>query len=268
VDRPLRLTVQGDLAQAIELGELLLHFQPIVEIWSGNLSGVEALVRWQHPTLGMLAPDRFIPALEESGLIQQLSVWVVRNAIEALRCCREAGLDLVMAANVSARCLVDGRIPELVREELAARQIPPDRLRLELTETAAVTDLSEAALAELRAIGVRFAIDDFGTGHSSLTRLRHLPVAEVKVDRSFVAGLGARAEDEAIVRSTINLAHSLGVEVVAEGVETAEVMERLADMGCDLAQGYLIARPMPLPDVFSWDSARRRTHLAPLREAS
>lgn len=268
VDRPLRLTVQGDLTSAIARGELLLHFQPIVEVLSGDLSGLEALVRWQHPTLGMLAPDRFIPALEESGLIQQLSIWVVREAIAALQSCRSAGLDLVMAANVSSRCLVDGRIPELVREELAARHIPANRLRLELTETAAATDLSEPALAELRAMGVLFAIDDFGTGHSSLTRLRHLPVGEVKVDRSFVAGLGARAEDDAIVRSTIDLAHSLGVEVVAEGVETLQVLERLADMGCDLAQGYLIARPMPLPEVFSWNSARRRTHAAPLREVS
>lgn len=268
VDRPLRITVQGDLTTAIERGELLLHFQPIVQVWSGDLSGLEALVRWQHPTLGMLAPDRFIPALEESGLIQQLSIWVVRNAIAALESCRGAGLDLVMSANVSPRCLVDGRIPELVREELATRKIPANRLRLELTETAAVTDVSEAALSDLRAMGVLFAIDDFGTGHSSLTRLRHLPVGEVKVDRSFVAGLGVRPEDDAIVRSTINLAHSLGVEVVAEGVETPQILERLVDMGCDLAQGHLIARPMPLPDIFSWNDARRRTLATPLREAS
>lgn len=249
-----RLALMADLRDAIETDQLVLHYQPQADARSGALVAVEALVRWQHPRRGLLAPNEFLPLAERSGLMRRLSERVLRDAVRQARLWRDAGHDVRVAVNVYARDLLDARFPELVSDVLASEGLPPERLVLEITEGARVTDEGRAteAIATLRRSGVCVSIDDFGTGYSSMAYLARLGADEVKIDQSFVLRMGADRSAEAIVRATIDLAHVLGLAVVAEGVEDDATWARLRALGCDRVQGYRIGRPMPAEGIEAW----------------
>jgi EAL domain-containing protein (putative c-di-GMP-specific phosphodiesterase class I) len=252
---PSRLALLGELRRALEGSELQLHFQPKVDLKTRSVVGAEALLRWAHPKRGFVPPSDFIPLAEQTGLIRPLTRWVLDRAAGEARGWERAGRRLPVAVNVSARSLHDGRIVDDVEEALLTHDLRADGLLVEVTESAVMVDAGRAAevLASLSGRGVAVAIDDFGTGFSSLGLLRKLPVHELKIDKSFVIGMsGEGGEDTAIVRSTADLAHNLGLSVVAEGVEDQWTLDLLATFGCDLAQGYHIARPMPGPAFASW----------------
>jgi diguanylate cyclase (GGDEF)-like protein len=245
------LMVQTELRHALERDELVLHYQPKVRLADDGISGLEALVRWQHPRRGLLSPTEFLPAAEQSGLIEPLTAWVLRRALEDQSGWTALGQQWPVAVNVSARNLEAPGFPRVVAALLAEHGTPPGRLLLEVTETALAGDAATAAgaIVELTALGVGVSVDDFGIGYTSLSQLRSVPVAEVKIDRSFVTDLDTDAPNQAIVRSVIALAHGLGLGVTAEGVETPAVSEWLTDAGCDDAQGYLFARPTAWPHL-------------------
>jgi diguanylate cyclase (GGDEF)-like protein len=238
-----RLGLLAELRSAIERDELVLHYQPKVSLETGELVGVEALVRWQHPVRGLLGPDAFIPLAERTSAVADLTRWVVDRALADCR-----ALDLPVAVNLAAANIVDVTLPAAIGAALERHDVPADRLVCEISEHTVMADPVRASdvLDGLRALGVGLSLDDFGTGHSSLTYLKRLPLDEVKIDRSFVAGMTDDENDAVIVRSTIDLARNLGLRVVAEGVETAEIMDALAELRCDVAQGYFISRPMEL----------------------
>jgi EAL domain-containing protein (putative c-di-GMP-specific phosphodiesterase class I) len=238
-----RLGLLAELRRAIEHDELVLHYQPKVSLDTGRLTGVEALVRWQHPVRGLLAPDEFVPLAERTGAVADLTRWVVDRALADCR-----GLDLPVAVNLAAANIVDVTLPDAVAALLARHGVSGDRLVCEISEHTVMADPVRASdvLAGLRALGVGLSLDDFGTGHSSLAYLKKLPLDEVKIDRSFVAGMTDDENDAVIVRSTIDLARNLGLRVVAEGVETEQVMDALTELRCDVAQGYFISRPLDL----------------------
>ncbi len=242
--RQLRLT--GALRGAMEAGEIGLVYQPKVAAASGRIVGVEALVRWSHRELGNVPPDEFIGLAERSGLIRPLTLFVLENALEQAARWHRRGMELEISVNISARNLLDEDLPALVEALLARRRLPAHRLGLEITESVIMEDPQEAleVLMQVAALGVGIAIDDFGTGYSSLAYLRRLPAREIKIDRSFVIEMDRNEDDVTIVRSTIELAHNLGLAVVAEGVETRRVWERLRALGCDYGQGYLFSRPL------------------------
>ena len=258
-----RLQLLEDLRHGLGAGELRLHYQPRVEVRTGVLAGVEALVRWEHPTRGLLPPSEFIEVAEESGLIRGLGAWILDEAVgQAVRWQREDpdAAPVEMAVNLSARQLADPALVDVVTGALARHRFDPSLLVLEITETALMGE-PEAALSTLtalRALGVGLAVDDFGTGYSSLTYLKQFPIDELKIDRSFVGGLGTDPGDSAIVASCIQLAHALGLRAVAEGVETETQRLALADLGCDLAQGYHYARPLPADALRAWSPALSR----------
>jgi diguanylate cyclase (GGDEF)-like protein len=249
-----RLTLLPELREALDEGRLVLHYQPQVDATSGAVSQVEALVRWRHPVRGLLAPDEFLPVAEQTGLIHSLTRFVLDEALAQCMRWRLAGFDLGVAVNLSARSLGSNELVGLVRELLDQRQLPASALTLELTESAIVSDpfRAVAVLSQLRGMGVRLSIDDFGTGYSSLAYLKRLPVTEIKIDRSFVSNVAADQDDAAIVLSTIQLAESLRLEVVAEGVETAATFDALAGFGCRRVQGYFLARPLPVDELERW----------------
>jgi diguanylate cyclase (GGDEF)-like protein len=242
-----RLMLAGQLRRGIETGEIELEYQPKFPLRGGPPVGVEALARWQHPALGRVGPDGFIPLAEQAGLINALTQVVLRDAIAQCGRWRTQGLALRVSVNVSPRSLVDRDLPRAIARLLAANDVPPQSLQLEITESRAMPTGHGplAVLDELRTMGVSVAIDDFGTGYSSLVQLQQLPVDEIKIDRSFVANMADSPSDAAIVRSTIDLARNLGLLVCAEGVETEATRAQLALMGCDLAQGYGLCRPLP-----------------------
>ena len=246
-----RLGLLAELRRAIERDELLLHYQPKVSLRTGEPTGVEALVRWQHPTRGLLGPDEFVPLAERTGAVADLTRWVVDRALAQQRTWREQGVDLPVAVNLAAANIVDVTLPGAVARLLARHGVPGERLECEISEHTVMADPMRAAdvLGGLRALGVRLSLDDFGTGHSSLAYLKRLPLDEVKIDRAFVAGMAADENDAVIVRSTIDLARNLGLEVVAEGVEDEQTMSTLADLRCDTAQGYFISRPLPAGEL-------------------
>jgi EAL domain-containing protein (putative c-di-GMP-specific phosphodiesterase class I) len=250
----------AQLPRAIERDELVLHFQPIVEVRSRAIRGVEALVRWQHPERGMVPPLDFIPLAERSGLTKPLTVWVLREALRQLRRWRDGGLELSVAVNLSSRTLHDPELPGIVSDLIERAGVPPSLVGFEITETDVMADAEGAmrGLHALRDMGVRLSIDDFGTGYSSLAYLHRLAVDAVKIDRSFVKGINDDENSAAIVRATTELAHALGLRVVAEGVEDERALSRLASFSCDLAQGYHIARPMKAADVIPWLQGWRR----------
>jgi diguanylate cyclase (GGDEF)-like protein len=254
-----RLALVGELRGAIQRDELVLHYQPKVELSDGEARGVEALVRWDHPDRGLLAPGEFIPLAEQTGLIRSLTRWVLDEALRQVARWRAEGMTLTVAVNLSARTLLDPTLPEVVDRALRRHGLEAGALELEITESSLMADPSRARdiLGRLRDLGVRLAIDDFGVGHSSLAYLGRLPVDDIKVDRSFVLGMEEDPGDAAIVRSTIELARSFGLETVAEGVETSWAWHRLAEMGCDRVQGYLLSRPMPAAELAGWAAARR-----------
>jgi diguanylate cyclase (GGDEF)-like protein len=242
-----RLGLLAELRRAIEHDELVLHYQPKVSLSTGELTGVEALVRWQHPSRGLLGPDEFVPLAERTGAVADLTRWVVDRALEQHCAWREQGIDLPVAVNLAAANIVDVTLPGAVARLLKRHDVAGGRLECEISEHTVMADPVRASdvLAALRKLGVRLSLDDFGTGHSSLSYLKKLPLDEVKIDRSFVAGMAEDENDAVIVRSTIDLARNLGLEVVAEGVETETIMHGLADLRCDTAQGFYISRPLP-----------------------
>ena len=241
-----------ELRMAIERHEMIPYFQPIVDLVTGRVVGFEALARWRHEDRGLLTPDAFVPMAEERGLIGDLGASILRSSLAQLAqwqhdaAFAHAG-PLSMSVNVSARQLIDPRFVEVVADALAETGVSADALWLELTESALMTDVHSAAssLRALRGLGLHLAVDDFGTGYSSLTYLKRFPVEAIKIDRAFVNGLGLDVEDSAIVEAVVGLGASLGVTVVAEGVETPLQLGRLREMGCPRAQGYLFGRPRP-----------------------
>jgi EAL domain-containing protein (putative c-di-GMP-specific phosphodiesterase class I) len=249
-----RISRLGELRQAIDRGELVLHYQPKIHCAQRRVVGVEALVRWQHPERGLMGPDLFIPLAEQSGLIKQLTHHVLKAAINQCAVWRAMGIELPVSVNVSMRDLHDARLPELIAGLLAAEHIPGEQLELEITESALMADPRRAleVLRHLRTLGLQIAVDDFGTGYSSLTYLKHLPVDSLKIDKSFVRQLATDPSDLAIVRSIVELGHNLGLRVIAEGVEDAASWEKLADHGCDAGQGYYLGRPTPPSDFERW----------------
>ena len=257
---PRRLSLAADLRHAMERGELSLHYQPKAELATGRITGVEALLRWNHPEYGFIPPDEFIPIAEHTGLIRPLTSWVLNEATAQVREWRSAGMDLNMAVNLSVRALMDGALPEEVASALARESLDATALILEITESTIMADPNRAIeiLRRLADQGVSLAIDDFGTGYSSLAYLKRLPVNEVKVDRSFVMNLATDADDAVIVRSTVDLARNLGLRVVAEGVEDAASWDHLRLLGCDAVQGYHLARPMPAAAFQAWLANYRR----------
>ena len=257
-DHPRRITLVSELRSALHNGEIEVHVQPLLRISSGTVTGTEALARWSHPELGAVAPDYFIPIAERSGLIGLLTSRMLDRSLAACAEWRTAGNDLGVAVNLSARSLLDADLVEEVARLLRRHDVPADRLTLEVTESSVMADPPRAValLHQLRDLGVRLSVDDFGTGYSSLSYLKRLPVHEVKVDRSFVAGLPEQGEDMVIVRAIIDLGHHLGLEVVAEGVEDQATWDLLAAMGCDLVQGWHLARPMPTAELLPWLTTR------------
>ncbi|MFF1255008.1 EAL domain-containing protein [Pseudarthrobacter sp. NPDC058329] len=252
-----RLRALGELRRGIREGALRVHYQPRIDLRIGRTSGVEALVRWQHPTRGLLPPSEFITMAEDSGLVRPLGAWVLGETLKQADNWRREGLGgagLEFAVNLSARQLNDPELVPMVEAALRLRCIDPARLLLEITETALMADPAAAlqSLTALKNLGVGLAVDDFGTGYSSLTYLKKFPVDELKIDRSFINGLGSDSGDSAIVGSCIDLAHAVGIRAVAEGVETSVQVQTLKVMGCDLAQGYHFARPLPAPLLREW----------------
>ncbi|HXY71551.1 MAG TPA: bifunctional diguanylate cyclase/phosphodiesterase [Actinomycetota bacterium] len=250
-----RLVLAGELRRAIERGELRLRFQPKVLLPSGAVVGVEALVRWQHPTRGLLEPQEFIPVAESSGLIRQLTTWVLEQALPLQRRLADSGAaTLTMSVNVSARSLSDPRLPEEVAREIATARVDPARVILEVTETSMVEEGEHVfrALDELTRMGVTLSVDDFGTGYSSLSYIQRLPVGEVKIDRGFVMGVENNPGNRAIVRAAIDVASVFDLAVVAEGVENETSAQILADLGCHAAQGFHFAQPMDEEELLRW----------------
>nr|WP_307793901.1 GGDEF domain-containing phosphodiesterase [Actinotalea soli] len=254
-----RLHLLGQLRRSIDQGGLVLHYQPRLDVQSRRAVGVEALVRWEHPTRGMVPPGEFIGLAEQSGLIRPLGVWVLRTAVEqAAAWARSLPTPLEISVNLSARQLSDPNLIPTVRDALDQYGLDPALLILEITETALMED-AEAAVAtlgQLKEIGVGLAVDDFGTGYASLTYLRTLPLDELKIDRTFVDGVAHSPHDRAIVAGCIHLAHGVGLRAVAEGVETEEHHAALVALGCDQAQGYLYRRPVPAEELTRWVTGR------------
>jgi len=246
----LTLRTTNELRRGLERGEIVPYYQPIVQLGNGHLVGFEVLARWRHPDRGLLGPDQFLPMAEETGLIGEVGAVVLRSSLAQLGQWRNSNrrfADLSVSVNVSMRQLMSSQLVEVVAEALAQAGVPASALWLEITETALMADVKAAtiALRELRSLGLHLAVDDFGTGYSSLTYLKRFPVEAIKVDRTFVNGLGIDSEDSTIVEAVVNLGHSLGLSVVAEGVETPLQLSRLREIGCDRGQGYLFGRPRP-----------------------
>jgi len=248
------LAFKSELLQAIAGDELVLYFQPKIDLHSGKITSVEALLRWQHPQRGFLPPDAFIPLAEQTGLINQLTIWVMKHALQQCAEFSKAGVEITVAVNLSAGSLNDIRMPGEIARMLAEAHINPAMLVIEITESAVMSNPSEAlsALQILDRMGVSLAIDDFGTGYSSLAYLSKLPVDEIKIDKSFVLEMVEDEQAAVIVRSTIDLGHNLGKKVVAEGVETMVLWDLLSEWGCDTAQGYYMSKPLPADQLMQW----------------
>ena len=253
-----RLTLAGQLRQAFEDDEFLLHYQPQVELATGEARSVEALIRWDHPDRGLLYPDVFVPLVEHTGLMRQLTLRALRLAIAQCGEWRRDGLELRVAVNASSRDVLDRGIVTEVEELLREHDVPGDALEIEITESTLMVDprRAEQVLERLAALGVRLAVDDFGTGYSSLAYLKRLPIDHIKIDRSFVFSMATDQSDAMIVASTIDLGHNLGLTAIAEGVENQETYDELVRLGCDLAQGYLLTRPLPAEQLDDWVRAR------------
>ena len=249
-----RLALVAELRRAIDEADLALAYQPMIDLERGMIIGVEALLRWSHASQGPIGPDVFIPLAEHSGLIGRITTYVLEAAATQAQAWREAGLDLTVSVNLSVRDLQRPGLAAAIGATLERHELPAARLQLEITE-GSVMDQPERALAtlqELAGVGVGLSVDDFGTGYSSLAYLQRLPVNELKIDRSFVLGLAGNSSDGEIVRSTVGLGHNLGLSIVAEGVEDERSLAFLRDVGCDIAQGFFIARPMPADAVLEW----------------
>lgn len=255
---PPRMAVErmpvGDIVEAIERKEFVPFYQPKVTMRSCALAGVEALLRWRHPTLGLIPPAAFIPVMEENGMLTQLTFDLVETALAQCRQWQDMGLEVPMAINVSVESLSDVALPDRIDSMLAKAGLPPHLLTLEVTETVAMTDLGHAleTLARCRMKGIGLSIDDYGTGFSSMQQLARLPLGELKIDQSFVTGASKEDVLAALIETSVALAHRLKLKTVAEGVESSDDWDIVARLGCDVAQGYFIARPMPGEEVAPW----------------
>jgi EAL domain-containing protein (putative c-di-GMP-specific phosphodiesterase class I) len=262
---PRRLAMMGELRKAIRDNDLTLFYQPKIEIASGRAVAVEALVRWTHPGFGKIPPNEFIPMAERTGMIKPLTQWVINQALGQCASWLNKGITLDMAINLSAWDLGDIRLPERIGQMLEAWGLESRCLVLEITETAVMADpeLSSTILGQLDEMGVRISVDDYGTGYSSLAYIKRLPLEELKIDQSFVHDMASAEYDATIVRSTVALAHNLGLSVVAEGVEDLETLQLLESLGCDKVQGYYLSRPLPANDLEEW---YRECHAEPAGE--
>jgi EAL domain-containing protein (putative c-di-GMP-specific phosphodiesterase class I) len=242
------------MRRAIDQGELVLHYQPKVRLADGSVESIEALVRWQHPEHGLLAPDSFVPLVEQTDLIDDLTAWVLDRALRDLVGLGPAYEHVAVAVNVSARSVVSQDLVTLVSRALERHAVSPSRLVIEITETALLVDPVRAAsvLFDISDLGVAVSLDDFGVGQTSLSYLAALPIHEIKIDRSFVTDLSANTTHAAIARSITDLGRNLGVRVVAEGIEIQDVADALRSLGCELGQGWLYARALPIGDLQDW----------------
>jgi diguanylate cyclase (GGDEF)-like protein len=263
-NRPERLTMIGELRRALEARELVLHYQPKARLADRAVTSVEALIRWQHPTRGFVPPDEFVPLVEHTALIRPLTSFVLDEAMRQCAEWRSEGIELSVSINVATRNVLDSNFPDEVAAALERHAVPADALEIELTETSVLADPRKAqrVMERLRAMGVKLSIDDFGRGYSSLSYLSELPIEVIKIDRSFVLGMDTNEHQAKIVQSTIHLGRSLSLEVVAEGVETSESWNRLLALGCDSAQGYFLARPLPPEQLGPWLHERLGDQLA------
>jgi diguanylate cyclase (GGDEF)-like protein len=261
-----RLAMVGELRAAIERGELAVHYQPKADVSTGRLLGMEALVRWEHPRRGSVPPEELIGIAEQTGLIRPLTLWVLNQALRQCRSWRRAGHSFDVAVNLSIRNLLDAELPTDVLRLLSDLGLPASCLTFEITESSIMSDpvRSLAVLGRLREMGVHLAIDDFGTGYSSFSHLRRLPVNEIKIDKSFVQHLGSDESDLVIVRSIVDLGRNLGLRVVAEGVEDDAAWRELANLGCDVVQGYVLTYPLSGDDLDGWLAAHGDIHPAPV----
>ena len=255
-----QLSLLGELRHAVEHDELCLYFQPKIDLKSGRVAGAEVLLRWQHPTRGLLNPADFIPFAEQTGFIRRLTRWTLDHSIAQGASWQRAGQALGLAVNISVDDIGDLRFDSRIAGMLTRHQLAPTLLTLELTESGFIEDPARAMLMldAIATLGVSLSIDDFGTGYSSLSHLVRMPVHEVKIDRSFVQGLESDLDFAPVVRSAIDMGHGLGLKVVAEGIETQEAADRLRSLGCDIAQGYLYAKPMPLAAFETWLMGKER----------
>jgi EAL domain-containing protein (putative c-di-GMP-specific phosphodiesterase class I) len=251
---PDQLSLVVEMRTAIERNEFELYYQPKRHLHSGLITRVEVLVRWNHPRRGLLMPVSFVPIAERTGLIKPMTDWILDKALQQCREWQDAGAPIHVAVNVSAKSLLEETLPSKVQTLLDKWNIDPRFLKIEITESSIMADPAHALaiMSMLQSMGVRLSVDDFGTGYSSLTHLRELPIDEIKIDKAFVLGMLTSDADTAIVRTVIDLAHNLGKQVCAEGVEDAETLRRLEEMGCDLAQGYFISRAVPAAALMAW----------------
>ena len=259
---PRKLALLADLRQAVDRDELVLHYQPEIDVATLRVHGVEALVRWQHPAEGLLAPAEFMPLAEGSGYIHRLTRYVLTRAARDAKAWEQAGQPLQVSVNISARCLLDSELPQTVATTLAAVGLPAHLFKLEITESAIIADPVRAqdVINRLHHLGVALSIDDFGTGYTSLAYLRDLPVQELKIDQSFIVRMLYDHKDAVIVRTVIELAQRLGLDSVAEGVEDTATLAALDALGCTTAQGFHLSRPLPVHDLASWIDTWTSTH--------
>jgi diguanylate cyclase (GGDEF)-like protein len=251
---PHRLTLMSELRHAIERGGLELFYQAKISIQTGALYGAEALVRWNHPTHGFILPDQFIPMAERTRMINQLTLWVLKQAFRDCSDWRKQGLEIKISVNLSAKDLHNPELPDLIAGAAASAAIKPEWIMLEITEGSVMNDPESALeiIERLHRMGYQFSIDDFGTGYSSLAYLKKMPLTELKIDKSFVMDIVTSENDATIVKAMINLAHNLGLHVTAEGVESKEIMAKLKDYGCDMAQGFYLNEPLSVTDFNKW----------------
>jgi EAL domain-containing protein (putative c-di-GMP-specific phosphodiesterase class I) len=263
-----RLELETDLRHAVERGELCVYYQPIVDLETGRVCEVEALIRWQHPTRGMIPPLQFIPLAEETGLIVPIGRWILIEACRQTRIWQEEHPTLpplTLSVNISARQLQHPTLVDEIAEVLVESGLNPGTLRLEITESVVMEDAESTAetLRELKQLGIELAIDDFGTGYSSLSYLNRFSVDAVKIDRSFVSQIGISSRDTTIIRAIVALAKSLQLSVTAEGIESAEQLQQITDLGCNRGQGFLLARPAPADLIPGLLTARYEAHSDP-----
>jgi len=253
------LSLLSEIKRAIEKDELKLFYQPKITFGDSSVLSVETLLRWQHPNRGLIPPDEFIPFAEQTGAIRLITRWLIAKAMTQARNWVDQGLMIKMSLNISARDLLDSDFSSYIRKRLEENEVDPSMICMEITESALMEDPVKArrTVEELHKLGVSISIDDYGTGYSSLAYVKNLPVNELKIDREFIKNMIENKEDVAIVRSTIELGHNLGLKVVAEGIEREEEMQMLKDFGCDQAQGYLISKALTATDMEAWISANR-----------
>jgi diguanylate cyclase (GGDEF)-like protein len=256
-----QLRIVNDLRGALQSDEVYLQFQPKISLPDGEVCGVEALVRWEHSELGALTPDEFIPGAEQAGTIVHLTRFVLASAVKHCRQWQDLGHSLSVSVNLSARDLQDEYLPYYILQILNEHEIPPERLTIEVTENMVMANIQHAisVLECLRDIGVRISMDDFGTGHSSLAQIKNMPLHELKIDKSFITNLMSDHQNSAIVRTTIELAHNMGLTVVAEGIEDEDTLRQLSDLGCEQAQGFFMSKPLSSDDLLHWLNTRKVT---------